>query len=104
MIEGLKVTVKGTELRELCERHADYHSGRATKYDSNLKALERDEIEGMNYSGGDPKKAMQDRHDKHAAQADELRFIATHLVPNEDYLLDTNALARLGIVKHPFGF
>jgi hypothetical protein len=104
MIEGLKVTIATKELRELCLKQAEFHAQRQVTYAENAKNLEDAEIEGMNYSGGDPKKALRDKETQHANSAAELRFIADHLAPDETYLLDGSALTRLGITRNAFGF
>lgn len=99
MIEGLKVTVKGTELRDLCLKHAEYQRQRAKVYADQTASMEANEIEGMNYSGGDPKKQLRDRHDHHESEAGELQFIGEHLNLTEDYLLERSDLLKLGICK-----
>jgi hypothetical protein len=104
MIEGLKVTVNANELRELCMAQASFHRDRATTYAENLKNLEDAEIEGMQYSGGDPKKALRDKQTQHENSANELRFIADHLKAGEEYLLDQAALVKLGIARAGNGF
>lgn len=104
MIEGLKVTVAAAELRDLCLKQAEFHDARRATYAENVKNLVDAEIEGMNYSGGDPKKALRDKESQHANSADELRFIAGHLDLSESYLLDDAALRKLGITKNGYGF
>lgn len=99
MVEGLKVTVKGGELIELCFKRAEYHRKRVAAYAKGEKALDENELEGMNYSGGDPKRALAERKKKHDDEAAEMEFIAGHLLPDDDYLLDRNDLMRLGIVR-----
>lgn len=106
MIEGLKVTVNGAELRDLCAKQAGFHEGRRATYASNAKNLADAEIEGMAYTNGDPKKALRDKETQHANCAAELHFIAEHIDTAETYLLDDAALRKLGITKfgNPFGF
>lgn len=99
MIEGLKVTVSGTELRELCMKRAAHHRERAKVYEGQRISMEQNEIEGMNYSNGDPKRVLKDKWTEHESEAAELEFIAEHLVPVESYLLDAPALAKLGIAR-----
>lgn len=99
MIEGLKVTVNGTELRELCIKRATHHRERAKVYESQRASMEENEIEGMAYSNGDPKKVLKDKWTEHKSEAAELEFISEHLIPNEQYLLDAPALSKLGIAR-----
>lgn len=99
MIEGLKVTVPGTELRGLCNKRADHHRARSKVYAEQIASMEKNEVEGMNYTGGDPKRALRDKLEQHESEAGEMDFIAGHLVDGEQYLLDQSALAKLGIAK-----
>ena len=99
MIEGLKVTIKGTELQKLCRERAAYHEGRVTIYMKQLSDMDRAEIESTNLSGGDPKRALKDKQNDHECQISELRFIADHLIATEEYLLDREDLEKIGIVK-----
>jgi len=102
MIEGLKVTIKGTELQDLCAARAAYHQERAEVYATQLTNMEAAQIEGMQYSGGDPAKALKDKQMQHISEAGELDFIATHLVSTEDYLLGKEDLYKLGIAKRGY--
>lgn len=102
MIEGLKVTVVGTELRELCSKRAEHHRQRASVYAGQEASMEANEIEGMGYSNGDPKRVLKDKRTQHEAEAGELDFIAAHLVGEEQYLLDSSALHKLGISQRSY--
>ena len=99
MIEGLKVTVSGDELRGLCTKRADHHRSRAKVYSQQVESMTVNEIEGMAYTNGDPRRALGDKRSQHENEAAELDFIAEHLVAAEDYLLDSAALQKLGICK-----
>lgn len=99
MIEGLKVTLSGTKLRSLCVDQAIHHAERATAYEKQMEALEANKIEGMNYSGGDPKRALSDKLEEHRNESAELTFIAEHLDVEQEYLLDRAALQKLGVCK-----
>lgn len=99
MIEGLKVTIVGTELRDLCTKRAEHHRDRSKVYGEQIAMMEKNEVEGMNYTGGDPKRALADKQTEHDSQAGEMAFIAAHIDLSENYLLDSQALVRLGIAK-----
>ena len=99
MIEGLKVTVLGTELKQLCLQRAAHHSQRAASYENQIKSLEEAKVGNMKYSGGDPVKTLKDKQFEHLAGVAELSFIADHLRLEEWYLLDRQDLAKLGISK-----
>lgn len=97
MIEGLIVTLEALELRGLCQSRADFHRGRCDEYAKNLSALEASAIEGMNYTGGDPKRAVKERMDTHRTEQYALQFIAGHLDMNQTYRLGNHDMKRLGI-------
>lgn len=103
-IEGLKVTVQGPELRDLCSKQAAYHTERATAYAEQHKSLSNAQIEGMQYSGGDPKKALADKQEEHSNKARELTFIAEHIKQDAEYLLDRSALAEVGVIRSSRGY
>ena len=99
MIEGLKVTVDGTELMELCFARAKYHDDRAIAYKKQIDSMELSKIEGMQYTNGDPIGALRDKLTQHVNEGLEMEFIANHIVLAEEYLLDSAALHKLGICK-----
>ncbi|MCQ4271043.1 hypothetical protein NA655_08420 [Pseudomonas kuykendallii] len=98
-IEGLKVTVGGTELRDLCAKQAAFHAERAVKYSQQHASLEDAQIEAMHYTNGDPKKAIADKQAEHENKARELTFIAEHIKLDCEYLLDRSALAEIGVIR-----
>lgn len=97
MIQGLQVTVETEELRGLCLARAAHHDQRAEVYEVQFKNLEAAEVEGMNYTGGDPKRQLKEKRDEHANEAEALQFIAAHLKSGEEYQLGRDDLVRLGI-------
>jgi hypothetical protein len=102
MIEGLKVTIGGTELADLCGKRAAHHRKRAKVYAEQAANLTAAQIEGMTYSNGDPRRALNDQQHEHEASAAEMEFIENHIVLNEQYLLDRDALYKLGITKSSY--
>ena len=101
MIEGLKVTVFGSEVAELAIGHAAYHRERAEAYSAQAVKMEGIEIEPSKFTsgGGDPREQLKSKKKEHEGAAQELDFIAAHLKPAEEYLLDLHDLVKLGIVK-----
>jgi hypothetical protein len=99
MIEGLKVTVAGSELRRLAGERADYHAERVTVYVGQIDGMKAAQVEGVQYTNGDPVQALEGRRAQHENDSRELRFIAEHIDVGETYLLDRDALIRLGIVS-----
>lgn len=99
MIEGLRVTVEGPELRQLCQDRAVHHHERALKYAAQVVSMKENAIEGMAYTNGDPVRALEDKREQHEAEAAELEFIANHVELRESYLLGREDLVKLGITK-----
>ena len=100
MIEGLKVTVDGSELVELCLSRSQWHSERAELYRNQALSIEANKLEGMhNTSAGNPAEQLKEKAKTHEADSSELNFIAKHLVPGESYLLGREDLQKLGITK-----
>jgi hypothetical protein len=98
MIEGLKVTILGPELRDIATARADHHDERMRVYADQIESMQANQIEGMQYTNGDPIRALKERQATHENESRELRFIAAHIDLAESYLLDRDALRRLGIV------
>ncbi|BCM89067.1 hypothetical protein IAD21_00910 [Abditibacteriota bacterium] len=98
MIQGLKVTIPGAELRQLCEARATHHKERQAVYEQQIASMEENKVEGMNYSGGDPVRALKEKREQHQQLADEMAFTATHVDVNESYLLDRGDLERIGVI------
>lgn len=103
-IEGLKVTVSGTELRYLCAKQAEFHQGRSAAYAEQHRSLQEAQIEAMTYSNGDPKKALADKQAEHENKARELTFIAEHIKQDAEYLLDRAALSEIGVIRSSRSF
>lgn len=99
VIEGLKVTVSGVELRDLCLKREEHHESRVATYEAQIASMNASRIEGMNYTGGDPVRALEDKKSTHAAEADEMRFIAEHIDISMRYILGREDLVKLGIAK-----
>lgn len=99
MIEGLKVTVSGEELKQMCMSWAAHHSSRVAKYRDQIDQMKTAQIEGMAYTNGDPIKAVEDRMLTHMSESHELLFIAEHLKLTEEYVLGREDLVKLGIAK-----
>ncbi len=100
MIEGLKVTVEGRELVELCLARSAWHAERAQLYRNQALSIEANKLEGMhNTSAGNPAEQLKEKAKTHEADSSELNFISQHLVLSETYLLGREDLAKLGITK-----
>jgi hypothetical protein len=100
MIEGLKVTVEGKELYELCWERSNWHADRALLYRNQALSMEQNQLEGMtNTSAGSPIEQLKEKARSHESNASEMKFIAEHIVPTEHYVLDGTDLVKLGIAK-----
>ena len=100
MIEGLKVTVDGKELTELCWARSQWHSERAELYRNQALSMEQNRLEGMqNTSAGNPVEQLKEKARTHESDASEMKFVAEHLVQSETYLLGREDLQKLGITK-----
>jgi hypothetical protein len=100
LIEGLKVTVEGKELVELCLSRSEWHAERANLYRNQAASIEANRLEGMhNSSAGNPAEQLKEKAKVHESDSAEMKFIAQHLVPSETYLLCREDLVKLGITK-----
>lgn len=103
MIEGLKVTVKGSELKDLAHKQAIFHSERAEFYKRQVQEYEKfadqDSPSGSRQS---PKEAASQKFNEHNIKYDYLMFVSSHLIESEDYLLSESDLVQLGIVKRTY--
>ena len=99
MINGLKVTIAGSELISICKKRAEYHEDRAATYAEQVQRMQADAIEGAQYTNGNPIQALKERQAKHEGDHGEMLFIAEHLVASESYLLDREDLVKIGVTK-----
>lgn len=102
MIEKLKVTVAGSEVKELAFKRVKRLREKATTTREQAKLLDGAQLQGQ-YTGHsnntNPAKDLEKQANDFDAQADELQFIGDHLVPDETYQLDRDDLRHLGIVR-----
>lgn len=94
MIEGLKVTVSGTELKQLALARAKFHAEKAATLKGQLSTLDSLDMTGKSM---DPAREARDKIENCNRQAAELQFIAEHLTDGETYLLESSDLVKLGI-------
>lgn len=95
MIEGLIVTVLGSEVQTIIRAKADGISERAEKL-RKLEAVTSTHADDLDVSSSNrPTAKAKDME----AEAQELRFIADHLKPTEEYQLGHEDLRRIGVVK-----
>lgn len=99
MIEGLKVTVPGSEVHTLVNARAKYHRDRAAAYRSKLTAFDDVDEEAMTKLSNDPATTLRQKAESHENSAEELEFVAKWLNIGEKYLLSSADLRMLGVVK-----
>lgn len=87
-----------------CNKQAAFHHERAGAYAKQHNSLQDAQIGAMQYSNGDPKKALADKQAEHENKARELTFIADHIKLDAEYLLDRKALAEIGVIRSHTGF
>ena len=95
MIEGLKLCIPAQDLRELLLAAAAHHNERATAYRTQVENLKQAQIEGMNYSNGNPVETLTERMDEHEDAEAEMTFLAKYVREGEEYLLDRSEVAEL---------
>lgn len=92
MIEGLHVTVSGTEIAMLCRKWGE---AKIAKKQSLIQFIAVAEQEQQFSRADDVKESVDNLQN----EAEELEFIASHIEPNEQYRLDHDDLRRIGIIK-----
>lgn len=106
MIEGLHVTVPGTEVQRLMQERAKYHEQRSADYRRTYETLaaameqvEEQDMPKLSSLNSDPVKQAESGMKRHAAKAKENAFMALFIDTSERFLLDVNDLERLGVIE-----
>lgn len=99
MVTGLKVTVDGTEARQLCLDRAGLLRAKANRAREQAVGIETAEVGAMNYTNGDPLRALKDKAVEYDAEAQELEFVGNHIDASETYMFDYSDMQKLGIVS-----
>lgn len=95
MIEGLKICIPAQDLRELLLAAAAHHTERVAAYRTQVENLKLAQIEGMNYTNGNPVETLTERLDEHEEAESEMTFLAKYVRDGEEYLLDRSEVAEL---------
>lgn len=106
MIEGLKIDVPSTELKEHLAARASHHGERVAFYLGQAKHLSQglkdldleDESEAQAYSNSgqrDPRDSMRQSAKSHQDRQMFFQFMADHLVPGEVYRLTEADIIKL---------
>ena len=84
MIEGLKLTFSGEELRKLLEAQIDHHRGCADRWAHETTRTPEDATEDAPLL---PEHMCTNEAERHAWRAEVLQFVSDHLEPPETYRL-----------------
>jgi len=102
MIEGLKFDIECEEMGDhLCEK-ARHHDERRLFYEKSAQRLEEGKAEGMDYTGGDPIKALRDKGRTHRNRSEFFQFMADHLIEGETYRLSESDLLTLEFISRGY--
>lgn len=99
MIEGLKLDFGGKELREHLKKKSSHHAERSEFYSKQADALVAGNAEAMQYSGGDPVKALRDKAGEHKRRSEMFTLLYTHVTETETYRLEDKDLTRLEFIS-----
>jgi hypothetical protein len=99
MIEGLKLDFSGEELREHLSKKCLHHKERADFYQKQADALVAGNAETMQYTGGDPVKALRDKAITHQQRCDMFKLLHDHTSAGETYRLEDKDLTRLELIS-----
>lgn len=99
MIEGLKFDISADEMKAHLTSRMKHHDERVEFYSKQAAALESGRAEGMNYTGGDPVRALRDKQVEHTRKVSLFDFLREHLVKGEVYRLDESELAKLEFIE-----
>ena len=101
MIEGIKITIQGSELAQLCRNQALHHRRRVEFWEKQLRDECAAPIDVMaSLSGVDQKRVAGRKISEHRFHATELEFIAEHLENSETYQLTRSDFGFLGLAAH----
>lgn len=102
MIEGLKLDFTSVQLNEHLSAKRSYHAGRAVFYAEQATKLEAGGAEGMQYTGGDPVRALREKGNEHTRKAALFSLYVAHVIPDDVYRLSESDLERLEMVSRFF--
>lgn len=99
MIEGIKLDFSGKELREHLMKKATHHGERNELYNSQADALTRGGAEAMQYTNGDPVKALRDKASQHQQRQEMFLLLHSHTNEQETYRPEDKDLTRLELIS-----
>lgn len=99
MIEGLKLDFSGSELRQHLARKCNHHQERCAFYAKQADSLVAGNVEAVQYSGGDPVKALRDKAGEHKRKSEMFLLLHDHVTESETYRLEDKDLTRLEFIS-----
>jgi hypothetical protein len=102
MIEGLQFDIEFEEMGDHLREKARHHDERRVFYERQAKTLEEGKAEGMDYTGGDPIKALRDKGRVHQNRSELFQFMADHLIEGETYRLSESDLMTLEFISRSY--
>jgi len=102
MIEGLQFDIEFDEMEKHLLDKALHHDERRLFYGKQAKMLEDGKAEGMDYTGGDPVKALRDKGVVHQNRSELFQFMADHLIAGETYRLSESDLMTLEFISRRY--
>lgn len=95
-IEGVKIDVEGTELREQLESRATYHAAKAEQYRQQIAGL--GDLIQAGIQSNDPRQEMDRSAKSHLRKAQHFHFMATHVSEDATYRLAERDLILIEII------
>lgn len=97
MIEGLKLTMSGSELRRRLDARVRWHEKRRDEFEHAL--IPSDDPESM--AAQLPDHIIEHMRDDHASRADVLALIHDHVLESETYRLGESDLMFAELIPRP---
>lgn len=99
MITGLHFDFPSEELKQRLAERIQHHKDRQEFYEKQAGSLQAGGAEAMEYTGGDPVKALQDKARQHQNRGELFRIFHDHIIPGEVYRLEEKDLLALDLIS-----
>lgn len=98
MVEGLRITIKGSEVIAALSRKITELEQLVSKHQSDLGLPQVDRSPANALV---PRQSIESTIQSHQAELETLRFLRDHIVKTEDYLMDRDELRQAHLVPPP---
>lgn len=102
MIEGLKIEIGASELRDHLIKRATYHKDKREFYTKQALSLREGGIQNEVANSNNPVQSLEQSAKSHGEREAFFRFLGDHIVLSEDYRLSEQDLTRIEIVSRYF--